>query len=111
MNCARTIDLTRALSHPARRRALRRLHAEGRPCSRVELARGSGLEERSVDYHLGLLQLCRITKPIKRAASTSAAALESNVADDPWVRWRLTATEAEDEAAVRPNRRRPHKSI
>ena len=99
MNRARTIDLTRALSHPARRRVLRRLHAENRPCSRVELARESGLEEHSVDYHLRVLQLCRITKPIKRAVSTSAAAHQSDVSKDRWVRAQLAATKAEDEAA------------
>jgi predicted transcriptional regulator len=112
MKGRRTIDLTRALSHPARRRVLRRLHAEGRPCNRVELARESGAEEHSVDYHLRVLQVCRITKPIKRASSASAAAHQSNVAEDRWVKAQLTATKAEDEAAARrPNRKHPRKSI
>jgi hypothetical protein len=88
-------------------RTLRGGHAAG-----LSWRESRALEERSVDYHLGVLQLCRITKPIKRAVSASAAAHQSNVAEDRWVRAQLTATKAKDEAAARrPNRKHPRKSI
>jgi hypothetical protein len=101
MNRARTIDLTRAMKHPARRRVLRRLHAEDRPCSSLELARESSLSASCTAYHLRVLQACRITKPVERQAvpAPAAARHRSIVSEDRWVRAHLATTHAEDEAA------------
>ncbi|MGC1164795.1 MAG: helix-turn-helix domain-containing protein [Solirubrobacterales bacterium] len=100
MNRTRTIELTRAISHPARRRVLRTLQAEIRPCSLSELAQSSGLSVRRVDYHLRVLQQCKATKSIEGqvAPRSPAARYQSEVSEDRWVRARLAATEAEDEA-------------
>jgi hypothetical protein len=108
MNRARTIDLRRALSHPARRRVLRQLHDQDRPCSSVELVRGTGLPVSSMAYHLRVLQLCRVTKPIERQAALdpTVPGHQSAVSEDRWLRTQLEATKTEDEAD-RPGAARP----
>lgn len=101
MNRGRTIDLTRAMRHPARRRTLRRLHAENRPCSSLELTQDSGLSAPCMAYHLRVLQACGITKSVERQAvpDPAAARHQSVVSNDRWVGAFLVATHAEDEAA------------
>lgn len=100
MQGRRTIDITRALRHPARRRMLRRLNAERRPCSLVELAREAGLPQREFGYHLRVLEACKVTEPVKQKAAPDSAAPrhQTDVADDRWVRAQLAATKVEDEA-------------
>lgn len=102
MNRTRTTELTRALGHPDRRRVLRTLHSEIRPCSLAELAHSSGLSVRRVDYHLRVLQACKVTKSIEGLATPGlpAARYRSEVSEDRWVRAKLAATQAEDEASL-----------
>jgi len=114
MKRRRTIDTTRALSNPARRRMLRRLNAERRPCSPIELADEAGLPQRAAGYHLRVLEACRVTKPVKQKAASDSTAVrhQSDVADDRWVRAQLAKTKAEDETAARGLvDKRPRKSI
>jgi hypothetical protein len=99
MNRARTIDLTRAMSHPARRRVLRRLHVEDRSFSPLELARESDLTVACMAYHLKVLGRCRTTKPVEPADDPAAARHRSAVSADRWVGDHLARTRAEDEAA------------
>lgn len=89
------------MSHPARRRALRRLHTKDRPCRSLELARESGLPEPSLAYHLRVLQLCRITKPVERQTVSDPVATRhrSVVSGNRWLKDHLATTYAADEAA------------
>lgn len=100
MRRRRTIDTTRALSHSACRRMLRTLNAERRPCSSVELAREADLSPRAVDYHLQVLQICRVTKPVEDRTTRDPvmARHQSVVSEDRWVGAQLAATKDEDEA-------------
>lgn len=93
------VGLARAVDHPIRRRALRRLNA-GETCSSVEIAQELGLPLSSITYHLRVLQLYGAAKVVQGSPSSTVARYESTVADDRWVFARLAATEAEDEAAV-----------
>lgn len=108
MNRARRIDLRRAISHPARRRALRRLHANDRPFSSDELARQLGLPVAGLDYHLRVLELYGATKSTEGQGgpSPTAARHQSVISDDRWIRTRLAETGFEDEA-IRPGASRP----
>lgn len=100
MNPARTIDLTRAMSHPARRRALRRLHDDDQPFNALELERKFDLPVDCVTYHLQVLGLCRTTKPAERQEDDPTSTRHrSVVSEDRWVRDHLAVTRAEDEAA------------
>lgn len=103
MNRARTIDMKRALSHPARRRLLRRLHDQDRPCHSLELARETGVPLSSITYHLRVLQLCRVTRSIEDQAVVDPAVRghELAVADARWLRGELDATKSEDKADAR----------
>jgi hypothetical protein len=87
---------------------LRRLHGQDRPCSSLELARETGLPVSSIAYHLRVLQLCRVTKPIEGQAALDPAVPghESAVSENGWLRDQLAATKAEDEAD-RPGAARP----
>jgi len=78
MKRRRTIDTTRALSHPVRRRMLRRLNAERRPCSSIELAREAGLQPGGATVTCAYLRLAesrsrssRKRRPIRRQLTTS----------------------------------------
>jgi hypothetical protein len=54
-----------------------------------------------MDYHLSVLQLFRVTKPIepREVGDPTAATHQSDVAGSPWVRAQLAKTKAEDDAA------------
>lgn len=88
-----------ALSHPVRRRLLRRFD-DGRLLSANDLANDVGLPRTNVAYHLKVLRdhglvWIRGTVPVR---GTHEAFHQSLVAEDVQVTTILTATEAEDES-------------
>jgi predicted transcriptional regulator len=88
---------------------LRRLVDKDGPCSSAQLARETGLPAPSITYHLRVLQQCKATRPIKEQADLDPAVLthESAISENRWVRRKLDATKARDEAERRESARRP----
>lgn len=100
MNRLPTTELTNAISHQARRRILRALDAQSRPCSLPELAREAGLPLPSANYHLRVLQGCGAMRSTPEENAAGTATYESAVSEQQWLSARLAATEAEDEGRV-----------
>jgi DNA-binding transcriptional ArsR family regulator len=92
-------ELPTAVSNPIRRRVLRRLRADQRPHSSIELSETLGEPLSRIAYHMKVLQNCGAARLVRcqPVGSATVRFYEPPACEDDKVVAHLAATEAGDE--------------